>query len=320
MDWRSRSQDASTNVCQLLNWIERDMGYGDRQSFYFLHLNDAHYPYYPPADVIPPADIDYKAMQELIDVYHSSPDYLSLIEDGGIDIDERLLGLAREYYDCSLGYVANQLERFVLRLDSLGILEESFVIITGDHGDDFAEHGTLFHASLYDANIRPGLIVSPPTDSDIHVPDEADLIDLFPTLLESVGAAIPDHCRGASWYSEYDSSPRVTECFRHSDAKRYQVSVERGGWKAIFTYRGVSPDRPDESHLSEGHEHEEFFRIDDSADPRDRRVSDVPSDIRSELLELNAEFASSASNSNEEGIELEDSVQARLAQLGYRER
>jgi len=316
MDWRERTQDARTSVAKMIDWIEEDAANDDCRGFYFLHLNDIHYPYYPPPGRIPATSIDYDVMQTLIDAYDKTQDYLALVRDDTLDVDPEVIELARQYYDLATEYVASQLERLVDALDRIGVFDECLVILVGDHGEEFGENGTLFHRSLYDANIRPAMFVKFPESANLTLPAEPDFIDVFPTIAELLDAEPSDQCVGQAWTEDYASEARLTEAF----LDRYLTSIEIDGWKAIFTYEDNGSDRPSSSQLKTGPVYEEFFRMPPASNERESPRETCPPETRSTLLNLVHEFIESGQRSDVAGVELEPDVEARLAELGYRDR
>ena len=73
-------------------------------------------------------------------------------------------------------------------------MEDSWVVITSDHGELFGEQGMLYHtASSHYKLLQVPLIVRPPGGADgqrLEVP--AQPVDVFVTLLEEAGVQIPD--------------------------------------------------------------------------------------------------------------------------------
>ncbi len=111
--------------------------------------------------------------------------------------DEELNQSRREYDE----YIANVDENFGQLYDHLqatGVLDNSYLIVTSDHGQLF-ERGVNGHvtALLYDPIIHVPLIISAPGQSerqDIHSPTSC--VDLVPTLLKITGASAPNWLEG----------------------------------------------------------------------------------------------------------------------------
>jgi arylsulfatase A-like enzyme len=116
---------------ETLRWVARD-----RQHPFFAFLNylDVHFGYGGPAG-------------------YPKPDW-----DRGSTIDE---------YDAGVKYTDDFIGRLFLGLDRLGILQNTVVIVTSDHGESLGDHGLSFHgAALYWELVHVPLIVSWPG----HVP------------------------------------------------------------------------------------------------------------------------------------------------------
>jgi arylsulfatase A-like enzyme len=65
--------------------------------------------------------------------------------------------------------------------------DNTILIIFSDHGEEFMEHGHLFHETVYDSSIRVPLIMHIPNLSNIKITNQVQLVDLFPTILDILG-------------------------------------------------------------------------------------------------------------------------------------
>ncbi len=74
---------------------------------------------------------------------------------------------------------------------------EVLIVITADHGEEFRDHGGVYHGStLYDEQVRIPLIIHVPHTHPCRVPGPVELIDLTPTLLSLVGLNSARSMRG----------------------------------------------------------------------------------------------------------------------------
>ncbi len=101
-------------------------------------------------------------------------------------------------YDEYIANVDDQLGKLVDRLQASGVLENSYLVITSDHGD-MLEKGEQGHVTplLFEPVVRVPLLVMAPGQAerrDIYQPTSN--IDLMPTLLNLAGQAVPDFCEG----------------------------------------------------------------------------------------------------------------------------
>ncbi|HKI54098.1 MAG TPA: sulfatase [Anaerolineales bacterium] len=142
-----------------LKWIDQDK---DRPFFVFINYFDVHDPYLPPE----PYRSKYSSVPNpgglingFVDRYHPdlTPDQLQ----GEIDA-----------YDGAISYVDDQIKDLFDELGQRGLLDNTIVIITSDHGEELGEHGLLQHsASLYLQEIHVPLII---TGREIPVGKQVD--------------------------------------------------------------------------------------------------------------------------------------------------
>jgi arylsulfatase A-like enzyme len=315
MSWETRDFDARSNVNAVIDWVTRDAELPDRLPFYFLHIFDAHYPYIPPLPLPDDLQLDYRSMERFIE-HVSYRDYLKLLKEDPLDIDTEALDLAKEYYRLSLSHVSRQLTRLIGTLKAEGIFDQSLIVVTGDHGEDFYERNFVFHHSLYDPNIRPAMIVKPPKDSEIIVPDDPDTVDFLPVIADLIGCEVPDQCAGRKWNETREERPRITE--RLLDV--YNVSVEIAGVKGIFTYDENNPNRPTEAQIDSGPIMEEYYRV-ESGRTRNREVAQdtVPDEIRTNLRTTAERFMRQQTrHARSQPVKISADVTNRLKDLGYR--
>jgi hypothetical protein len=109
-------------------------------------------------------------------------------------------GSARERYAAEVRYTDARLAEL---LDAWPGLDETAIVLTGDHGEAFGEHGERLHgSSLFEEQVRVPLWVCPPRGQPIP-PDVGPVsgLDVAPTLLALAGVARPDGMSGRSLLS-----------------------------------------------------------------------------------------------------------------------
>lgn len=121
---------------------------------------------------------------------HATTRDLDLFAAGAFELTEDDFALLRALYDGDITYLDGSVGRLVDSLRTLGILDNTLVIITSDHGEHFGEHGLLGHRfSVYDELIRVPLIIRypPAFKPGTRHGSLVRLIDLFPTILDVTG-------------------------------------------------------------------------------------------------------------------------------------
>jgi arylsulfatase A-like enzyme len=192
---QSRNAGAISNA--FLDWLRRRRQ--DRPFFAYLNYFDAHDPYFPPPEyegrfgIRPRSPRDY---QFLLD--YGTPGLKTL--------QNRDIWMAKDCYDDCIAYLDDHLGRLLDTLEGQGILENTLVIITSDHGESFGEHGLYLHGvSLYlDETAVPLVILSPDAPANRVVAEPVSLRDLPATVVDQVGLSagspFPGHSLAAYWF------------------------------------------------------------------------------------------------------------------------
>jgi len=182
-----RGQSSPELVALTIDWIEKHTeAVEPRPFFVFLHLWDVHYDYSPP----PPYD-------EMFD-----PDYTGSItsqdfETGDqvhADMDPRDLEHIVALYDGEIRYTDAHLANLLDHLDRKGLADDTIVVITSDHGEEFFEHGEKGHRkNLHGETLRVPLMMRYPgrMPAGAVSPSIARLEDVPTTILALAGIERP---------------------------------------------------------------------------------------------------------------------------------
>ena len=201
-----RSRDARAINDGFLAWLPRRRP--DRPFFAFLNYYDAHAPYFPsprhPArfGVGPKSPRDYRLLYKFHEATKS------------IKLPVRDIAMARDCYDDCIAFLDEQLGKLLEELKRQGLLDNTLVIITSDHGEAFGDHGLFGHGnSLYLDEIAVPLVMLCPGAPAGRVVDAAvSLRDLPATVLDLLGLAdgspLPGHSLAAYWWLTPGRRPR----------------------------------------------------------------------------------------------------------------
>lgn len=208
--------DGSVLAEELAHWLRE--GRLER-TFSYVHLMDVHHPL--PAEIIP------SRLDRGID--------LSLVAE----TTEELVG----HYGESVREADGHAGRLVRAIDAAGMLDDTMIVLTADHGEELGEHGAMLaHGrTLYRELVRVPLIVKLPRGA--HAGETIDgpvqLIDLAPTILEHLGRP-PLDLPGRSLLrmlrsgAEEGPSGAFSELHR---ADRYSQSVTTRTHQLVLTFR-----------------------------------------------------------------------------------
>lgn len=168
---------------------------GDARFFVWIHYFDPHAPYLPP--------------EPLRSQYADRP------------------------YDGEIAYTDVEIGRFLGNLKNLGLLDNTLVVLAGDHGEGLGEHGEATHSMLvYDATVHTPLIFYFPKRAPLGkvVERQVSNVDVAPTILDLVGIKtdVP-----------FDGSSLIRGPQAHDDSIYIETisTLVLHGWSPLFCIR-----------------------------------------------------------------------------------
>jgi arylsulfatase A-like enzyme len=108
---------------------------------------------------------------------------------------------AAALYDAGIRFVDDQIGRIDRALEQMGVLDNTIVVLTSDHGESLGEHGTFGHgAFLYNQVLQIPLVIRYPRvfAAGTRVETPVSLVDIFPTVQEIVGLPPVSGLQGSS--------------------------------------------------------------------------------------------------------------------------
>lgn len=119
--------------------------------------------------------------------------------EGRIPEDKARL-LKHGYYAC-VSFIDAQIGRILDTLKTLGLEENTIVVVLGDNGYKLGEHGSWTKMTNYEIDVRCPLIISVPgrTNPGGFTSALVELVDLYPTLCELAGLQTPADLEGLSF-------------------------------------------------------------------------------------------------------------------------
>lgn len=148
-------------------------------------------------------------------------------------------GKAFDRYVREIGLFDAELARLRQHLEERGLAGRTVIVVAGDHGEAFGEHGTFFHAkSVYDEELRVALLVHVPGRRPVESAVPVTLLDLGPTILDLFGVATPGACMGESLAPLVAGEPsQLTRPIGIDTGRRIQGLVLADGKKTILELR-----------------------------------------------------------------------------------
>ncbi|MEF8870439.1 MAG: sulfatase-like hydrolase/transferase [Haloarculaceae archaeon] len=173
--------------------------------FLWIHYMDAHTPYVPAPRYIREVSSNLLGTHRMLHAHTRT--------GLGWEVGERTLADLRTLYQAAVRQVDASIGRLLETLSETGVEDETAVVLAGDHGEEFQEHGHLAHyPKLYDELIRVPLVVDVPGAESRRVEQQVGLDDIPPTITDLMGVDSPDGWHGESLTaSVVDGEPPVDE-------------------------------------------------------------------------------------------------------------
>ncbi|MDH4130939.1 MAG: sulfatase-like hydrolase/transferase [Gemmatimonadota bacterium] len=243
-----------------LSWVDRGHS---RPFFAFLNYYDAHRPYLPPRAWAERFRTPGVALNPRVRKEHGEDrNPPAAITQGAVDA-----------YDGSIAYLDHELGLLFEELARRGLLQNTIVVLTSDHGEEFMEHGVWDHGnSLYLNSVHVPLVVSwpgrVPADSVVATP--VSIAAVPGTILELAtggSAMLPGGSLSTAWNSQTDGGAVLSSVRRvPRQPEWYPVSAGDMTATLVWPWRLIRTG---------GTDHRELYRID--TDPMERHdLSQTP--------------------------------------------
>jgi arylsulfatase len=170
-----------------IDWVQTLLASAPQPFMGYFHFLPPHFPYNTRADFY---DQFLKDGFETIE----KPIHIFAPKRSEGRIDE-----FRRWYDEYILYVDSEFARLYRYMEQNGILENTWLVFTSDHGEMF-ERGITGHQAppMFQPLVRiPLVIFAPGQDSRVDIYERTNAIDVLPTLMQNTGQAIPDWAEGS---------------------------------------------------------------------------------------------------------------------------
>jgi arylsulfatase A-like enzyme len=235
---------------RVLSWVKNN---SDAKFFLFFHIMETHPPLYLPEDGNDNLyDPDYKGVvnRMSLDLRLKKQIYGNLFfqEDGTTTrLQRQDINHIVCHYDAAVNYVDRYIGELLKQFKGMGLMENSIIILTADHGLDLFDHNTLFfYPSLapYDEIAHVPLIIYHPAlaRKGAKIPTPVQSIDLFPTILDFLDIPLKKDAEGRSlipaiYGKEDDSSQRYIYSTgspeRNTNLWKCTQTIRSPQWKLI---------------------------------------------------------------------------------------
>ncbi len=158
---------------------------------HFVHLNDAHWPYSPTAPF-------HKAATERPTwqlAWNRAVTQQKLFDEDNptSPANSEKMAIMKDLYLGAVRQVDHHVENLLTNIHE-GVLQNTIVVIFGDHGEAFGEHGEIGHNAPIPEVAHVPLMIRDPTDTlpSSSIEQTVQLIDLYPTLADLLDINVPE--------------------------------------------------------------------------------------------------------------------------------
>jgi len=295
-------------------WARREQPF-----FAFIHYLEPHLPYSPPARFLR-RHLSEREAKRARTVNQHALKYIGGRVTVGAD-DMELLG---RLYDAEISYTDACIGELVDDLRANGLLDDTILVLTSDHGENLGEHGLMDHMfSVHEPIVRVPLVVrfpgGTPRGQDAGL---VQTLDVFPTVIAALGDD------GAPVTAQFQGAPlpplgprrefAVTELNQvqppiETIARRYPGFDWQKYDRRLCALRTAS-----HKYIQGSDGREELYALDaDPGEIRDLSAADPArtAEMRARLATWRASFTPAAAG--EPAPELDAEIRRRLHDLGY---
>ncbi len=243
--WTNYVREGKANRAQYVvddaaAWLEKRPE--DKPFFLYVHTIDPHVPYIPPRKYWSLYDTGpYKGPVQPT----KTAKLLEGVKTGRVKLTDRDKIRLEALYDGEITYHDDHLARLHEALDKQGLLDDTLIVVTSDHGEEFFEHGKVGHGhSLYEELLHVPLVFSLPgaeQEGVVRSSCEVNLVDVMPTGYDILGVEWPQDTEGRSLVPLLEGKARVDfPSVSFSVFLSGQRAARMGRYKVIYRGRRSS--------------------------------------------------------------------------------
>ncbi|HWP93510.1 MAG TPA: sulfatase [Thermodesulfobacteriota bacterium] len=279
-----------------------------RPFYIYVQTMDLHAPYMPPKEYL---DSDFR-----FDDFRSHWELSAMKKTGKIsEVPEAIRKNALQLYLGELKYTDEYLAKLIQLLKRLNLYDNTMIVVTSDHGEEFWEHDSYAHCSTkaYDELIRVPLFIKPPGSAEIDgigsvMEENVSTLDILPTMVDlaniNLAPSQKEHFEGRSLLPLIqEKSDNMNHRMLYGIERNLYFAIQKR-WKLLW--RGKA---------------KKFELYDLEQDPLEKEDVFLPrqSSVKDAVVDLSV-FASSFNTETEYekgNQKLDPSLEEKLRSLGY---
>jgi arylsulfatase A-like enzyme len=220
--------------------------------FLFLHLFDPHLSYSPPLSDARLFDPDVEDTKH--GNYGAVKPFIKGLNPEGPTMPATEVERVAALYDGEIHYTDTQLGRLFGVLEDAGLMDDTLVVLTSDHGEELGEHGSMegHQWTVYEETTHVPLLIRLPDEgpAGLELDPIVQSIDIAPTILDVLGIDPPSGFQGRSLLPAIRGEA-LDERPAFSSTRRFgrKDSVRTDRYKLILTHPSPRRGGPTEQQL-----------------------------------------------------------------------
>ncbi|MEM7306896.1 MAG: sulfatase [Planctomycetota bacterium] len=272
--------DNSLVTSTAIDWMRRNEG---KRFVAMLHLYSTHTPYDPEEEFR--AQYCNPAYDGPVHAFYA--EHRIALENGDYVATDADVEQIRNLYYAGAAQADRDVGLLLAELERQGVLDDTLVIFTSDHGEELAEHGLWEHNWMYQTNLQVPLVLSWPAglEGGRRVAATVETVDILPTVCDLLGLSLPDE---GDEYERVDGISLVPLMRGEAESvKRYSfaengrfTSVLDGDWKLIVRAEVLSEPDGWEQALSGAIETPRLFHLAEDPGETVNLFNDAPDEAK----------------------------------------
>jgi len=227
-----------------LEWLTPRAEARTQPFFFLIHYLDPH------SDYASLPEFEAQFVEPYAGTADGSSEQLFRHVSGSLRFDAHDARHLSNLYDAGVRQQDEELGKLFRFLRERGFLEDTLVVLTSDHGEEFLEHGNVMHGlQHHEESVRiPLVLLGPDVPAGVRIATPVSQVDLLPTVLDWLGLEAPPDLDGLSlvelWTRPGATLPEralLLEGDRDPPGPTARVMVtgddlglRRGRWKLLF--------------------------------------------------------------------------------------
>jgi arylsulfatase A-like enzyme len=203
----------------------------DGRFFLFVHTYDVHCPYTPPE---PYRSMFLSGLSPSFEV----EDKCGAAYFNGLDLGPHDFEYIAALYDGGVRYTDAKVQEILETVRRNGLVEDTVIVITSDHGESLGERRAVGHNNIYDVQLKVPLIIALPSGRARVIETPVQSVDILPTLLSILGVESPAGLPGVDLTTRLDEAGEDDRVRLSQNASGTSTTVYEGKHWALMIKQG----------------------------------------------------------------------------------